>query len=106
MLEGLIWRSVWQVLSQPTGDTLTADVDWLVRLISLGDGLSLGLSLERPQELYYQHLNREVLPRLTRMVEAGQPLSPDLRHETREVLRLGAALAVDVAAVKATLEQL
>jgi alpha-amylase/alpha-mannosidase (GH57 family) len=106
MLEGLIWRSVWQVLSQPTGDTLTADVDWLVRLISLGDGLSLGLSLERPQELYYQHLNREVLPRLTRMVEAGQPLSPDLRHETREVLRLGAALAVDVAAVRATLEQL
>jgi hypothetical protein len=105
MLEGLIWRAVLQVLSQTSSDSLTTDIDWLERLILLGERLSLGLSLERPQELYYQHLNRHVLPWLTRELDNGKPLTLEKRAETLEVLRLGEVLAVDVAAIKAVLEQ-
>lgn len=105
MLEGLIWRSVWQVLSQPVSDSLTADVDWLGRLINLGDRLALGLNLERSQELYYQHLHRQVFALLKQAAQNGHALATDSRAQVHEVLRLGKFLALDVAAVLRALEQ-
>ncbi|MGF1568919.1 MAG: DUF3536 domain-containing protein [Nodosilinea sp.] len=105
MLEGLIWRSVWQLLSQPNYDTFAADVEWLGRLIALGDRLALGLSLDRPQELYYQHLHRQVLALFKQAAQAGTALSAENRAQVQEILRLGEYLAVDVAAVLRLLEQ-
>ncbi|MFH7244855.1 MAG: DUF3536 domain-containing protein [Spirulina sp.] len=105
MLERLIGRSVWQILSQEPTESLAADVEWLGRLIDLGDRLGLGLSLERPQELFYQHLHRQVFALIKNAAQSGQPLSLSSRAQVREILRLGEYLSVDVAAVLKTLEQ-
>lgn len=105
MLERLIGRSVWQILSQEPTESLAADVEWLGRLIDLGDRLGLGLSLERPQELFYQHLHRQVFALIKNAAKSGQPLSLSSRAQVREILRLGEYLSVDVAAVLKTLEQ-
>lgn len=105
MLERLIGRSVWQILSQESTDSLAADVEWLGRLIDLGDRLGLGLSLERPQELFYQHLHRQVFALLKQSAQSGKSLSLESRAQVREILRLGEYLSVDVAAVLKTLEQ-
>jgi alpha-amylase/alpha-mannosidase (GH57 family) len=106
MLERLIWRSVWQLLSQPPTDSLAAEVDWLGRLIGLGDRLGLGLSLERPQELYYQHLHRQVFAVLKQAAQSGSPLSIESRAQVQDILRLGQYLSVDVATALKALERI
>jgi alpha-amylase/alpha-mannosidase (GH57 family) len=106
MLESLIWRSVWHLLRQELSDTLAADVDWLGRLVSLGHRLSLVLSLDRPQELYYQHLNTKVFTQMQQVAGSGQGLTPELRLQFREILRLGEYLAVDVAPALDALDKL
>ena len=80
-------------------------MEWLGRLIALGDRLGLGLSLERPQELFYQHLHRQVFALLKQSAQSGKSLSLESRAQVREILRLGEYLSVDVAAVLKTLEQ-
>jgi len=106
MLESLIWRSVWHLLRQEPGDTLAADVDWLGQLVNLGHKLSLVLSLDRPQELYYQHLNSNVFAQMQQIAETGQGMSPAMHAQLRELLRLGEYLAVDVVAALEALERL
>jgi alpha-amylase/alpha-mannosidase (GH57 family) len=96
MLERLIWRSVWHLLSQPQPDTASADVDWICRLIQLPARLSLPLSLDRAQELYYEHLHSVLIPALCPSQAAGKP--PELKQAlmAKHWLRLGQALAIDV----------
>jgi alpha-amylase/alpha-mannosidase (GH57 family) len=106
MLESLIWRSVWHLLRQDPTDTLAADVDWLGRLVALGHRLSLVISLERPQELYYQHLHSTVFAQMQQVAASCQGLSPELYTQLREILRLGDYLAVDVVPAWAALERL
>ncbi len=105
MLEGLIWRSVWQLLSHEPSDALAADIDWLGRLISLGDRLCLGLSLERPQELYYQYLHRQVFDQLHQVAQGTQALTSARRTQMSDILRLGEYLSMDVVAVREALEE-
>jgi alpha-amylase/alpha-mannosidase (GH57 family) len=96
MLEGLVWRSVWHLLSQPQPDTISADVDWLSRLIAVPARLSLNLSLDRTQELYYQHLYTVLVPHL---IPASNGKSQATSNQTRcmqHLLRLGQCLAIDV----------
>lgn len=100
MLEGLIWRSVWQLLRQPQSASLATDVEWLGRLIQLGQRLSLVLSLERSQELYYSYLTQTLMP-MVEALTAGHPLVASLdRPAMKELLHLGTYLAVDVTALK------
>lgn len=106
MLERLIGRSVWQILNQAPTESLAADVDWLGRLVNLGQQLALGLSLERPQELYYQHLNRQVFALLKQAAVARKPLGQDSRAQVNDILRLGEYLSVDVGAVLKALDHL
>jgi len=106
MLESLVWRSVWHLLRQEPTDTLAADVDWLGRLVRLGESLSLVLSLDRPQELYYQHLNSVVFAQVQQIAEAGKGMTPEMHAQLRELLRLGEYLAVDVVAALEALERL
>ncbi|MGF1457914.1 MAG: DUF3536 domain-containing protein [Leptolyngbyaceae cyanobacterium] len=56
MLEGLIWRSLRHLLDNPTLKNFLEDVDWLCRLICLGQKLG-GISLVRSQELYWQQVS-------------------------------------------------
>ena len=106
MLERLIGRSVWQILNQAPTESLAADVDWLGRLVNLGQQLSLGLSLERPQELYYQHLNRQVFALLKQAAVSRTALGPDSRAQVNDILRLGEYLSMDVGAVLKALDHL
>ena len=55
ILEGIIWRSLRHFLDKPNADTLLEDVDWLRRLIQLGNNLG-GISLVRSQELYWSQV--------------------------------------------------
>ncbi|HIK43460.1 MAG TPA: DUF3536 domain-containing protein [Leptolyngbyaceae cyanobacterium M65_K2018_010] len=105
MLERLIGRSVWQLLHQEPSHSLADEVAWLGRLIGLGERLGLGLSLERPQELYYQHLHHQVFDLLKQAVQSGNPLAPEIRAQIGEILRLGKYLSLDVTAVLKALEQ-
>jgi alpha-amylase/alpha-mannosidase (GH57 family) len=106
MLERLIGRSVWQILNQAPTESLGADVDWLGRLVHLGQQLALDLSLERPQELYYQHLNRQVFALLKQAAVTRKPLGPDSRAQVSDILRLGEFLSMDVGAVLKALDYL
>jgi hypothetical protein len=106
MLERLIGRSVWQILNQAPTESLAADVDWLGRLVNLGQQLSLSLSLERPQELYYQHLNRQVFALLKQAAVSRTALGPDSRAQVNDILRLGEYLSMDVGAVLKALDHL
>ncbi|HEY9738126.1 MAG TPA: hypothetical protein V6D06_17660, partial [Trichocoleus sp.] len=104
MLESLVWRSAWYLLSQPQPATISADVDWLCRLIALPARLSLQLSLDRAQELYYQHLYSVLVPSL---VTAPNSKSSPASNQTRcakHLLRLGQCLAIDVFHLLAHLE--
>ena len=90
LLESLIWRSVWHMLNHER-DIDGTDIQWLGRLIELGQKLHLALSLDRPQELYYHHLHTVVAP----TIEAGDPaLSVE---SLKQQLRLGHLLEIDIA---------
>jgi alpha-amylase/alpha-mannosidase (GH57 family) len=55
ILEGIIWRSLRHFLDRPNPEHLLEDVDWLRRLIQLGNNLG-GISLVRSQELYWNQV--------------------------------------------------
>jgi hypothetical protein len=111
MLERLVWRSLWQLLhnSQPQSlglEGLTTGIEWLGRLIKLADQLGLGLCLDRPQELYYQYLHRQVFEQLEQAAQSARPLPPDQHLWIQEILRLGQYLCIDVAGARGVLAQL
>lgn len=87
MLEGIIWRSLRRFLDSPHHETLLEDVDWLKRLIELGQNLG-GISLVRTQELYWHSVEdwfsylRQLEP-----VKATAALKP--------LLKLAEYLAID-----------
>lgn len=91
LLEGLIWRAIQQLIG-PDYEVSVEDIDWLERVIELDRSLSLGLSLERPQELYYHHLQTVTVPSLLTRPQADRGnLDP-----WRLMLRIGRLLAIDV----------
>ncbi|MGF1516090.1 MAG: DUF3536 domain-containing protein [Elainellaceae cyanobacterium] len=93
ILQGLILRSLWQLMKDFQTDTVAAEADWLQRLIDVGDRLKLGLSLDRAQELYLRSLRDSLVPELL-----GQPIAQReaALEDLRQLLQLGKRLAVDV----------
>jgi hypothetical protein len=111
MLERLVWRSLWQLLhsSEPQElglEGLTSGIEWLGRLIKLADQLGLGLCLDRPQELYYQYLHRQVFEQLQQAVQSAKSLPPDQHLWIQDILGLGECLCIDVAGARRVLAQL
>ncbi|HEY9626312.1 MAG TPA: DUF3536 domain-containing protein [Coleofasciculaceae cyanobacterium] len=83
ILERLIWRSLWSIL--PASSLLDSEaellegLDWVKRLIELGDRLHLSLSLDRAQELYLSHLqSRSTLPSQAQFLALGEKLAIDV----------------------------
>lgn len=108
MLESLVWRSVWRLLSQPQLTTIGADVDWVCRLITVPSRLSLQLSLDRVQELYYQHLHSVILPTLLTLETGSNGRTPVTSEQVvlaKHLLRLGHCLAVEVTHLAAVLSK-
>ncbi|MGB7893093.1 MAG: DUF3536 domain-containing protein [Microcoleus sp.] len=68
ILEKMVWRSLDALLQAGSGAEdrspvkLEADIRTIKRLISVGDRLSLGLCLDRSQELYFDSLYSQIVP--------------------------------------------
>ena len=78
ILERLIWRSLWSILSAANPEALTS-LDWVERLIELGDRLHLPLALDRTQEIYLSHLqNQESLRFQVQFIALGKKLAIDM----------------------------
>ncbi len=119
ILERLVWRSL-DALLQAGSDAderspvqLEADILHIERLIAVGDRLSLGLCLDRSQELYFDSLYSQIVPLCLgwlqrRAAVAGEnkidPVAWDIARSDggwelssiRQLLELGQTLAVDV----------
>lgn len=97
-LERLVLRSLWHLLQNFDAATAEVDIQWLIRLIDLGQHLHLNLALDRAQELYHKSLHQQILPQLVawqqQRVAAFAP-GWDL-PKVKELLRLGQKLTVDV----------
>lgn len=61
-LERLISRSIYTMLQGMNPTILAGQIDCIERLITVGEQLNLGLSLDRAQELYYQFLCHQIIP--------------------------------------------
>ncbi|MEG4318466.1 MULTISPECIES: DUF3536 domain-containing protein [unclassified Microcoleus] len=119
ILERLVWRSL-DALLQAGSDAdersplkLEADIRYIERLIAVGDRLSLGLCLDKSQELYFDSLYSQIVPLclgwLQRQAAAAgnnkvAPVALDIARSDggwelpsiRQLLELGQTLAVDV----------
>jgi alpha-amylase/alpha-mannosidase (GH57 family) len=102
IVERLILRSLWHLLHDCDPNTAQTDIEWLARLIELGDQLQLGLSLDRAQELYFKCLHSQILPQLqawqaTNSTSTAEiPAAEQELTQLRQLLKLGQLLAVDV----------
>jgi alpha-amylase/alpha-mannosidase (GH57 family) len=93
MLEQLIMRLLWQLLYDTNG-SFNADIQRLQRLITVGDQLNLGISLQRSQELYFSCLHSQILPLCLSTLANEEDTT-----QCRQLLKLGQKLAVDVSMV-------
>ncbi|MEL6385275.1 MAG: DUF3536 domain-containing protein [Cyanobacteria bacterium J06626_18] len=93
ILEQLILQSLRRFLSDPSPDTLSEDVDWLRRLVDLGNNLG-GITLVRSQELYWSQLS--IWIGFLRKLEPAKGMSM-----LKLLLKLGHYLAIDPAALLA-----
>ncbi|MEG4395746.1 DUF3536 domain-containing protein [Microcoleus sp. BROC3] len=119
ILEKLVWRSLDALLQAGSGAEdrspvkLEADIRTIERLIAVGDRLSLGLCLDKSQELYFDSLYSQIVPLCLGWLQlqdasagdsvvaavalgiAGSGAGWDL-SSIRQLLELGQTLAVDV----------
>ncbi|MBE9122172.1 DUF3536 domain-containing protein [Tychonema sp. LEGE 07199] len=119
ILEKLIWRTLDALLQAATGDRerspveLESEIGTIERLIAVGDRLSLGLCLDKSQELYFDSLYSQIVPLclgcLQRQAAAQEENKVDVvalgiarsdggweLSSIRQLLELGQTLAVDV----------
>lgn len=95
-LEQIILRLLWQVLYDGDPSTLKQDVNRLETLIDLGYQLNLGLSLDRPQEVYFRCLHQKIVPECYQ--DNSVTSCPWDLSQIRPLLKLGQKLAIDVSA--------
>jgi alpha-amylase/alpha-mannosidase (GH57 family) len=90
LLERLSLRLLWQLLYDANG-SFEFQIQRLERLIEVEEHLSLGISLERSQELYFNCLHAEILPKTV-----AEILNDSDKNQLRQLLKLGRRLKVDV----------
>jgi alpha-amylase/alpha-mannosidase (GH57 family) len=119
ILEKMVWRSLEALLQPGSGAEdrspvkLETDIRTIERLIAVGDRLSLGLCLDKSQELYFDSLYSQIVPLCLGWLQlqdasagdsvvaavalgiAGSGAGWDL-SSIRQLLQLGQTLAVDV----------
>lgn len=109
-LETLIWRSLWQLLHEGDPDTLGDDIRQIDRLIEIGNRLSLGLGLDRCQELYFNCLHTSIVPQCELAIQAQRLSDQKNGHDQaqlmaanpwtiirlRQLLQLGQLVSVEV----------
>ena len=90
LLERLSLQLLWQLLYDANG-SFEFQIQRLERLIEVEEHLSLGISLERSQELYFNCLHAEILPKTV-----AEILNHSDKNQLRQLLKLGRKLKVDV----------
>jgi alpha-amylase/alpha-mannosidase (GH57 family) len=109
-IEKLLLRSLWHLLYDAHPDTLCADIDFIRRLIDVGNQLNLGLSLAQCQELYFNCLQSRIEPIFQSAMQSqldcenngevgvsDSTMQMDWNtFQLRPLLQLGEQLAVDV----------
>jgi alpha-amylase/alpha-mannosidase (GH57 family) len=90
LLERLSLRLLWQLLYD-AGGSFEFQIQRLERLIEVEQYLNLGISLERSQELYFNCLYAEILPKTI-----AEILNDSDKNQLRQLLKLGQRLKVDV----------
>jgi alpha-amylase/alpha-mannosidase (GH57 family) len=112
ILERLVARSLWTLLHNLDSNTIQFNIQWVKRLIDLGNELRLGMSLAHAQELYLKSLHIHILPQLARLQQRPNPAYPSptsgaaqaatkaepaiTMEHVRQLLGLGQKLAIDV----------
>ncbi|MEG5017417.1 MULTISPECIES: DUF3536 domain-containing protein [unclassified Microcoleus] len=119
ILEKMVWRSLDRLLQAGSGVEdrspvqLEAEIRTIERLIAVGDRLSLGLCLDKSQELYFDSLYSQIVPLCLGWLQrqeasAGENAVAAVALEIagsgggwelssiRQLLELGQTLAVDV----------
>ncbi|MEG4801385.1 DUF3536 domain-containing protein [Microcoleus sp. ARI1-B5] len=119
ILERRVWRELDALLQAGAGADdrspleLEADIRYIERLIAVGSRLSLGLCLDKSQELYFDSLYSQIVPLCLGWLQrqdasAGEnkvaPVALDIARSDggwevssiRQLLELGQTLAVDV----------
>ena len=90
ILEQLIMRSLWQLLHDNNG-RFAEKIQLLEQLVDTAYLLNIGISFDKPQEVYWSCLYSQIVPNLENIH------SPEEKNEYRQLLRLGEKLAVEVA---------
>ncbi len=98
ILEQLILRSLWHLLYDRKLELLESELQTLERMIDLGDQLHLGLVLDRPQEIYFNCLQSQIVPNCLYQQEdeSGKAICQWNLSQIPSLLKLGQKLAVDV----------
>ncbi|MDJ0571511.1 MAG: DUF3536 domain-containing protein [Pleurocapsa sp. MO_192.B19] len=103
ILENTIVLLLRQLLYDGEAANLEEDIARLETAIALGDRLHLGLALDRPQEIYFNCLNRRIIPDcLASQSNQDSKSNADLNNcrwniaQIKPLLRLGQKLAIDV----------
>lgn len=119
ILERLVWRCLNSLLLEGEGVTgrspgsLATDISSIERLIAVGNRLSLGLCLDRSQELYFDSMHSQIVPLCLGWLQRQAGSTTENRdHQAslaivdsdsgwelpviRQLLELGQTLAVDV----------
>jgi alpha-amylase/alpha-mannosidase (GH57 family) len=110
ILERLVWRLLWAVLTHLSPDTTEADLQLLDRLLNLAEKFHLHLSLDRAQELFFKTLHNVIAPQLAIIqqpalagssnVHSFSAAPIELSHWTpaqlRQLLLLGQRLTIDI----------
>jgi alpha-amylase/alpha-mannosidase (GH57 family) len=90
ILERLSLRLLWQLLYDTNG-SFDFQMQRLERLIEVEEQLNIGISLERSQELYFNCLHAEILPK-----SIAEIIKDKDKNQLRQLLKLGQKLKVDV----------
>ncbi|MEO1340503.1 MAG: DUF3536 domain-containing protein [Cyanobacteria bacterium J06635_13] len=97
ILEQTIVRLLWRLLYDGNPGTLETDVARIEKAIALGNKLSLGLMLDKGQEIFFNCLHQYILPNC--LIDPASPDHSSCRWDIPQIkplLKLGQSLAIDV----------
>lgn len=101
-LEDLMLRLLWQLLQDEDHDQIQVRLQSLDQLLDVGPQLGLRLCLDAAQELYFQHLQTQLIPQCQQyadgaILEASDPEAIQLsKAQLRQLLKLGRKLRIFV----------
>jgi alpha-amylase/alpha-mannosidase (GH57 family) len=96
-LQQLILGLLWQSLNAEDLDSLETDILVIDKMIEIGKQLDLNLCLDKPQELFYNHLHHNIVPEcLKGTINNGSTSCPSSKYQLRSLFKLGEILSVNV----------